>query len=259
MNSAYYKLLRAYLFFLLALPVITLAHTSEVSLCISDDSSKVHLITDSYEIAKWPSIFDFQGDLKLATKMPESERHELLLKLPDTMPSNIKECWNINAAALTDHYPRFQHLIANNTIQHGNDSSIRVFTRELKHYDTNPGSRLAMRRGYIVGFVSLALINHLLPQHAYIGWLALAACFIFPDHADQAFDKIHRLATTPAIDQGQLNWNWGQGRSLSGSDTKPDINYGSSSSTVFPGQKGAKEQSSVVRKGKNVYGFGPLH
>ena len=257
MNSAYYKLLKACVFFLLALPVITLAHTSEVSLCISDDSSKVHLITNSYEISKWPWTFDFQGDLKLATKMPESERHELLLKLPDTALPNIKECWNINPAALTDHYPGFQNLIANNTIQHDNDSGIRVFTHELKHYDTNPGSRLAMRRGYIVGLVSLALINHLFPQYAYIGWLALGACFIFPDYADQAFDQIYSLATTPATNQRQHNW--GQGRPAGRSDTESQINYGPSSSTVFSGQKGTKEQSSVVRKGKNVYGFGPLH
>ncbi|UYM17353.1 hypothetical protein [Endozoicomonas euniceicola] len=256
MNSAYYKLLKACVFFLLALPAITLVRASELSLCISDNNSEIHLITDSYKISQWPWTFDFQGDLKLATKMPESERHELLLKLPDTTLPNIKECWNINAAALTDHYPRFQNLIANNTIQHGNGSGIRVFTHDLKHDDANPGSRLAMRRGYIVGIVSLALINHLFPKYAYVGWLALVACFIFPDHAERAVDEIHRLATTPITNQGQHNW--GQGSSLGSSGTNTGSNYGYSSSTIFSGHKKAKDPK-IVSKGKNVHGFGPLH
>lgn len=260
MNLETSRLRFSFALFLYIFSIATLADSSGIVMCFLDDYSDhkiAYVITDLDKVVQWPWIFEFQNKSGLTSKMSESEMQELLRKLPDTVPSDINECWSVNATALIEDYPVFQNMITNSSFQEKSNSKVQVFSHDLVYPSVSAGNRFALRRGYVVGIISLVLINNFFPQYLYIGFASLVACFLFPDYADALVDRVYEFADSLSNQGVQNGWgnswgnSWGSGRPQGSSGTEPTTNVGYSSTTITGDSRSDKSIS--IGKSGNIH------
>ncbi len=216
MNTAYFRRSSiAHAFFLMLFTHSALANNSGLILCTLDgygSNNKVYAITNLDKIATWPWNFDFEENSDLMTQISENEISQLSSLFPSRNLTDMNTCWNINVTTLTQYYPQFQNLIANSTHQREHNYTLSMNLLEFPYQAKSAGSRLALRRGYIIGITSLIILNNFYPQYVYVGWASLIACFLFPNYADFLFDKIASLGGS--LTGSERTHNWGDGNRL---------------------------------------------
>ena len=204
-----------YAFILLLLSPFALAESSGIYLCSLDASggkNKIYAITNLDKISTWPLNFDFEEHSELMTQVSEEQLSLLRSFFPNKNLTTINACWSVNVTKLTQHYPIFQSFIANGSGQGEPNSTYPMNLIELPYQVTSPGSRLALRKGYIIGVVSLIIFTNFLPQYVHVGWAGLIACLLFPDYADLLFDKV--VSMGGSLTESKGTHTWGRGHKL---------------------------------------------
>ena len=241
-------------FFLMVFSLSALANNSELFLCTLDgdgSNNKIYAITDLDKISTWPWTFDFEENSDLMTQLSENDLSQLVSLFPNRNLANINACWSINATTLTKHYPQFQSLVANSMHQREHNSTSSVSLLELPYQAKNAGSRLALRRGYIIGIISLIIFNNFYPQYVSIGWASLIACFLFPGYADSLFDKI--VSIGGSMTETEQTHSRGSGSRLGSHSEEGTTNVGYSSVTVSGGNM--PEDTTTIKQTGNVHHF----
>lgn len=246
-----------YVFISLLFSLSALADNSGIYLCTLDESGenhKIYAITNLDKISTWPLIFDFEENNDLMTQVSKEQLSQLRSFFPDRNLTTINNCWNINVTTLVQYYPAYQKFIANSSLQRERNSTHPMHLIELPFQAANAGSRLALRRGYIIGVISLIIFNNFYPQYVYMGWASLIACFLFPNYADSLFDKAVSLGGS--LTGSGSTHTWGSGNKLGpSSGEEQTTNVGSSSATVFGGSLAGDAQSIKIKQTGNFYHF----
>ena len=255
MNTTYFRgSSSALAFFIMMFSLSALANNSALFLCTLDgygSNNKILAISNLDKISTWPWTFDLEENSDLMTQLPENELSQLLSLFPDRNLTTINACWNINVTTLTEYYPQFQSLVANSMHPKEHNSTFSVSLLELPYQVNSAGSRFALRRGYIIGLISLIILHNFYPQYVYMGWASLIACFLFPGYADALFDKIVSLGDS--LTRTERAHNWGSGNRLGSPSREGTTNVGYSSVTVSGGNM--PEDTTTIKKTRNFHHF----